>query len=312
MSLVRQAIALAVLTLLPLTLEAQDSRGTRPSAEEHVQLLTKALDQLEATRDERAPSEAQRNELAAALAKTPPAAESSALVQRARVRLGELELHRGSWVAAERQFALVQEQGAASSPDLRGASLYGQALALEMRGEVNPARRLYERLDRDHAGTRYGDWAKVALARLASQTRGARAGQVVPKIASRLDVDGKPRNLATIPGAPVLVVFWSPLSQASLERLRDLAKVWQRTESKDRLLAIAARGDVDQILEVRKTWHFEFPMIACPARFLDPVLLDFAVASIPDAVLVAADGTIVARDPSPQKLAELVPELRVR
>ena len=294
----------------------QESKASRPATGAFELELTKALKEIGANRDGKIAPEALRARLESVLATVPDAAESTPLGQQARIRLGEIELHKGAYAAAERHFSLVQRHAPQAdnlaAADLYGSSLYGLALARELLGNIQEARTLYEKLSSEQAGTRYFDWAKNALARLANAERGGQAGRRAPPIASRLDVDGKPRQLGRTVDAPVLLVFWSPQSVASVERLAALAKVWCAAEAKERLFAIAAQGDVEQVLTIKKNLGLEVPFLTCPGRFVDPLLLDYSVVAIPDAVLVGKDGIVIARDPSPSRLSELLNELKLR
>ena len=209
-----------------------------------------------------------------------------------------------------RHFATVG--AAADQPDLRGAALYGRGLCLELARDLEGAKAAYAALQKENAGTRYGGWAEAGLARLARGGRGASAGQAAAKFGPRLDLEGQSRELRKLAGRPALLVFWSPDSKASIDRLLAYRAVWTGTEPREQMLAFAATGDRERIEQVLRRADLSVPMLTCDREFLDEVLLDFAVTGVPDALLLGPDATIVARDPSPAHLVDLLAELRGR
>ena len=64
----------------------------------------------------------------------------------------------------------------------------------------------------------------------------------------------------------------------------------------------------DRALAERRGWSF--PIIRCEAGFLDPSALTLSVQGVPRSFLLGADSTLLARDLSPGRLAELLPRGR--
>lgn len=234
------------------------------------------------------------------------------LVLQSRSRLGDLYLLLRDPRSLD-QFNTILEHAGKEEHDLRGRARYGLAQDAQLRGRIEVARDMLESLARDEVGTRYARLANLALQHLnrdPTHEPPVPGDLLVPFDLGR-DLDGMPQSTTTLSGAPAMLVFWSPDSQASVRLLERLAAVWDRGGADPgQLVALSLSGDAGSIRSLAERRSWSFPVISCDAGFLDPVTLTLSVQGVPRSFLIGADSMLLARDLSPGRLAALMPRGR--
>jgi hypothetical protein len=223
-----------------------------------------------------------------------------------RLRLGSLLLEDLQGKNAVAEFSAVRAAAPPADHDLRGRALYGVAQGQELLGETAAAKTTLQQVIEELAGTRYADFARVALNRIDSAAVVA-VGKHLPPIGLGTDIHGRriePRDLA---GKPLLLVFFAPDHVASCRELDRLATAWTdggMTEAS--LVAYAQGSDTTALLDLARQQHWRFPILPAPEGFLQPDWLALAVTGVPSMFLVARDGTLLARDLSAPRLTQLL------
>ncbi|MHC5063208.1 MAG: hypothetical protein ACYTG5_04465 [Planctomycetota bacterium] len=231
-------------------------------------------------------------------------------VLKARTRLASLLLCDFELIAAGREFNLVLSESAPDDRDLRPRALYGLAQVQEMRQQPKEAGETLRRIELRYEGTRYATYAKAALLRLENSDENI-VGRTAPTFSPRLDISGKARDLNSLAGKAALLIFWSPEHEAGLRELRKLVRVARRAGlSSEQILAFGMQTDPQQQLQRAETEGWKMPQIALSSDFLDPIVLAYRVRSLPTSCLIAPDGTLLARNLSPARLAKALDELR--
>jgi hypothetical protein len=289
-------------------LTAQEAEGQAADLERAFRALEEALEAQERS----VPGRHERlNLLDAFLLRHGARSPSSLAVLLARTRRGTLRLHNAEPERALEDFDLVLAGAPAEQIDLRGRALYGLAQAHEALRDEAAAKAALERLCAEHEGQRYAKMARVALRRFDAGRRAPpKARDPAPPFDARRDLRDRVRSLGQLAGAPALLVFWSPEAPESVDHLDRLQQVWSRERQPGEQLVSFALGVTDEarraVQALAEKRGLDHPIVPLPAEFLDEVALDFGVERVPTAVLLDADGTIVARDPPPGRLRELL------
>jgi hypothetical protein len=220
-------------------------------------------------------------------------------VLQLRLRLGTALLHGADFEGARTQFGMVLDVPQAQR-DLQARALYGRAQALELLGEVSKARKDLEQLVANHAGERYGRYAKAAMQRLdALANNGARVDEQAPDLSNEpvVDLDGVGHRISAYADRPLLLVFWAPEVDASIVRLGDVLAAWERGGGQRKtVLALALTRSITGVERVRKERRLQSPFLVCSDEFVHPAALAYRVTKVPTVVVIAPGGTIVARD----------------
>lgn len=267
------------------------------------------LDRLVATwRATGAAASARTDDLRAFVRRHAEREPAHASVLRARIDLGGLLLASLRLAEARVEFEAVATHAPRGAIDMRAHALFGISQATELLGDAAAARVLLDRLIDEFAGTRYADLARIARTRLESPR--PVAGEPAPDFGARLDTSGKARSLVALRGRAAVLVFWAPADAEGAEH----ARAWCAT-------ARAAGMPTEQILAFAlgpeppppagEPRHLPATVVAASAGFLDDAVMRYRVASVPQCFVLGADGVVVARDPTPTRLAELLARLVV-
>jgi len=227
-------------------------------------------------------------------------------VLRARLRLGSLYLDAFDADSALVHFASVRELSPADDHDLRGRALYGLAQAQELRGDRASARQYLERVIEELPGTRYADCARIAQNRL--ERNGAlQTGQPLPPLQGGNDTANKAVQPSHLRGSPILIVAIAPAHRPSIDRLIALQSAWLDAGlPATSLIVYAVDADAASLRELARTHDLRCPLIATEDGFLHPDLLALGVAGVPTSFLIAADQSLLLRDPPPDRLRTLL------
>ncbi len=239
-----------------------------------------------------------------------PRLQSAPQLLNARSRLAGLYLGSFALEMARREFTVILEQAESRDRDLRPRALYGLGQVQELSGKLDAAVNTLRRILRSYEGTRYATYAKIALQRIDSKTH-AEIGKLAPAIRPHLDLTGKARDLASLLGEPVLLLFWSPDHERGLAQITTLLEA--ATEAglgKRQILSFGLHADTDQLRDAIEEQGWEVPVIPLNHEFLDPLVVNYGLRSIPSSFLIGPDGTLLARNLSPRRLAEALRALR--
>jgi hypothetical protein len=238
--------------------------------------------------------------------------ESTRTVLAARCRLATLLLSRFELHAAATEFRAVVEEAGPVPADLRGSAMYGLAQALELDGQKNEATSLLDRLAKDLPGTRYSDYARIALHRMRNEEP-VMASRPLPSWGVRLDTAGASRTLEEHRGRRCLLFFWSVDEPDQTERLTKLVAV-ARAEGMgwNQMLAFASGRDRGDSRELAIPEGWEMPIVPLDSGFLDSLIMGYGITSIPTSFLVGADGELLARDLPPRRLRAVLKQLASR
>lgn len=233
-------------------------------------------------------------------------------VLTAQAMIGSLRLRALDVQGARAAFDRVVELAGKEDVDLRGRALYGTAQAAELQGEVDAAAEIHRRIVRELAGTRYADFARLALVRLErAESDRPTIGKPAPEFGPVLDRTVSARRLADLHGRPALLVFFDPADTEGTERVAALIHVARSAGLADsEMLAIAA-GSADEpaLAAVARGSAFTMPIVPSPEGFLSPVFISYEVQSVPATVLIGPDGTILGRDLPARRLQEILRRL---
>jgi hypothetical protein len=231
------------------------------------------------------------------------ARKTDAAVLRARLRLGSLYLDAFDADSALIHFASVRELSPQDDHDLRGRALYGLAQAQELRGDRASARQSLERVIEELRGTRYAECARIAQNRL--DRSALQTGQPLPALQGGNDLAGK----AVVParGNPLLIVVIAGDHRPSVDQLVALQSAWLDAGlPANHLITYAVDADADSLRELARTRDLRGPIVTCEDGFLHPDLLALGVTGVPTSLLVAADHSLLLRDPPPDRLRALL------
>ncbi len=228
---------------------------------------------------------------------------------RAEARRGLVRLQLLALDRAGESFMRVLADAPATAADLRGTALYGQALVHELRDELELARDCLRRLQHDLAGTRYANLAATAWQRLAP-ARLPQIGAALPDLRPRLDSRGESRDLRRLAGSPALLVFVRLDEADTREHLQALATTWAKAGlRREQLLCYCLGTSTAEMPQQERELQLPATMLACPQEFLDEAALALRVTALPASFLLAADGTLLARDLPAGRLARVLSEL---
>ncbi len=303
--MIRSALLLLCLTTHPL--DSQDPTGlTAAYAELHAKLEPPEAG---AQRSSRAEQARLIREFLESFGQIEALAGRDELL-KARTRLASLLLCDFELSAAGTEFAKILTASDPNDRDLRPRALYGLAQVQEMRDQRKEAGATLRRITRRYEGTRYATYARAALLRLEGSGEMI-VGRSAPAFSPRLDISGKARDLNSLRGKPALLVFWSPRHQSGLIELRRLLRAADRAGlPEEQILAFGLQGDSQLQLAIAEAEGWTMPLIALANDFLDPIVLDYRVRSVPTTCLIGPDGTLLARNLSPARLADALRELR--
>jgi hypothetical protein len=255
----------------------------------------------------------------------------------ARLRLGALLLGARDWKGAETAFQNVVQVAPETALDAVGRARYGLAQTRILQGDLAGGRRLLASLRDEFVGTRWSDHATIALDWLARDGGPAcRVGEPAPEFGPRVDRSGHVQSRRGLFGTPAVLLFVSAVDPDSLEsawqRLRaarraglpdeqvlvfvldadvggrwTLAAVTSPSGDESRMVVASIdengkplRGDVQALATTAFSAH---------GGFLDPALRYYRVDAIPSCILIGPDGTLLARDPSHKRFAEMLRKL---
>jgi hypothetical protein len=130
----------------------------------------------------------------------------------------------------------------------------------------------------------------------------------LPKF-SATDVKGKAVNQNDLKGKVNVVSLWASWSYRSTDMQRRLDRLKKKHGDKLAVVSICLDGDVKGCKQRLERDSVKWPTV-CYGRLWDmPLLAKFGLGSIPGCVLADANGRIVARDLTPQKLEEEINKL---
>lgn len=237
-----------------------------------------------------------------------PSEQDELAVLEARNRLASLHLLHFEPDRAAEEFSITARRAPESAIDLRGHALCGMAEAAELRGDPDAARESWARVVRELAGTLWGDVARVAQRRL-DQTRSTRvrAGEPLPDVGALLDQKRSARRIEDLRGKPALLLFVSAADddgQRQIDRIVRAAREAGLFDEQMLAFAIDTHGrDLD---EFARKLGWRMPIIASPDGFVGEALLALEVRGVPATMLVAPDGTLLARELPAARLRELL------
>lgn len=242
-------------------------------------------------------------------AAAPP--DTAALLE-ARNRLGSTFLASFEPQRAETEFDLVLQHAPSVALDLRGHALCGLAEAAELRGDRESAAELWVRIEREFTGTPFGDIARVARRRFdPDRPLRARVGEPVPALGALLDHQQTARRLEDLRGKPALLVC---ISAADPDGLGDADRVVRAARAAglgdEQMLAFAIEVHGRDLTALAGRLGWRMPIIASPDGFVGEALLTLEVRGVPATILLAPDGTLLARDLPPRRLRELLGKRR--
>lgn len=235
---------------------------------------------------------------------------SHLVLLQARIRLAGLYLSNFDLDQAKQQFTVVLKQVSPQDKDLRPRALYGLGQVQELDGQLDDATNTLRRIIRSYEGTRYATFAKVSLQRIQAKDL-AVIGKLAPAIRPHLDLTGKARDLSSLLGEPVLLLFWSPDHLAGLAQINKLLLAAKKADLATRqVLSFGMHADSDQLRVRIEAEGWKIPVIPLNQEFLDPLVIKYGLRSIPSSFLIGPDGTLLARNLSPTRLTAALRALR--
>lgn len=237
-----------------------------------------------------------------------PSEQDEPAILEARNRLASLHLLRFEPERAAAEFSITAQRAPESAIDLRGHALCGLAEAAELRGDRDAARETWARVVRELAGTPWGDVARVAQRRL-DQTRSTRvrAGAPLPDVGALLDQKRSARRIEDLRGKPALLLFVSAADEDGQRQIDRIVRAARDAGlGDDQMLAFAIDTHGRDLDEFARKAGWRMPIIASPDGFVGEALLALEVRSVPATMLVAPDGTLLARELPAARLRELL------
>lgn len=230
----------------------------------------------------------------------------------ARLVLGSELLARFEVERAIDEFERVVERATPAAIDLRGRAMYGAAQAYELADDLERANALYERIQRELGGTRYADFASIALHRTGrAESERPAPGRQAPGFGSALDRSGTARRLDDLRGKVALLLFADLADDEAIERLKAvIATAREAGVGNDGMLLFATAADVTKAAELARDPAFGMPIVPAQNGFVSPALLTYEVRAVPTTWLIGPDGTIVGRDLPRRRLREAIGALQ--
>ncbi len=229
-------------------------------------------------------------------------------VLEARARRGSLHLIAFEPSRAEADFREVLARAPTAAIELRGHALCGLAECAELRGDQPAALEFWLRAERDLAGTRWSDIARIATERLQLRPRPrCRAGDPLPELAPVLDVKRTAHRVADLRGKPAMLLFVSAVdadAQTRLDRSVRAARTAGLGDEQMIAFMIDAQGRDLETLARSRGWRM--PIVPSSDGFVGEALLAFEVRGVPATILVGPDGTILARDLPASRFGEVL------
>ncbi len=183
-----------------------------------------------------------------------------------------------------------------------GDALLQLAIFEEFSGEVDKAKRWYEKLVANHPESNAGRRAKGALRRL---------GMVGKSLALKgIGIDGKSVDLAAYQGKAVLVIFWATWCQPCTEDLPQVKALYQQYRAKGfEIVGVnldsQKAGIAPYIAQHGNSWQH----IAEPGGLEGRIAIDFGIISVPTMFLVDQQGKVVSNSTSIEDLKEQLPKI---
>ncbi|GAB4155947.1 MAG: hypothetical protein Fur0037_24290 [Planctomycetota bacterium] len=225
-----------------------------------------------------------------------------------RLHLASLHLLSFRGEEALSAFQAVHELAPQREFDLWGSALYGIAQAQELLGNREGSRNALRRLRQELDGSRYAEFAMIALARW--KERPAVGGRL-PELSPGRDVNGQPLTPDALRGKPAMLVFFSHLHEESVNRLDRLAKVWVSSGlPPETIWAFALESDAERLAALARERRWRFPVIPGSDGFLHPDWIRMRAFGTPANWVVGRDGTLLLHDVSPDRLSEILNRAR--
>lgn len=289
-------------TLLLAALLSADVPGQDepPSLEERWLTLREKLDA--------EPRSGQRYRLLSEFLRSDEASQkpSHRIVLKARFTLGAEALRTRRVDDAAAEFEEIRRRSDRDAPwglDLFGFATIGLAQAAESAGRTLDARQLYREVKVRCPATRYADWAELGLARL--QTKAPAVGEQLPELPLLRDRSDQTHRVRDLRGEPAILLFLSGPQEDSRRRTilsalraEDIAtnRLWTFTE---RALPISPEGPPagDRVFPSQN-------------GLLSDIALSCRIQATPTWLVLGPDGRLVARNPSPQRLRQILRTLK--
>ncbi len=124
------------------------------------------------------------------------------------------------------------------------------------------------------------------------------------------DLNGNQVDLAEMKNRIVLIHFWSPVDQASLAQLPDLARLRRQYAAKGfEILGIAVDENRQRVEQVVRERNITWPQF-CDGKAFDGKFTDkYHIRSVPASYLIGKDGTILRTDVYGPQLAQLLGDI---
>jgi len=121
-------------------------------------------------------------------------------------------------------------------------------------------------------------------------------------------LDGRPFTLAQLKGQHVLLAFWAPWSQRSLEGLVDLQKLQADFQNDERIafVGVSVDDDADGVRKVVEAGDYKWRQARLDIDSRAKVTAAFDVNSLPTVVLLDPEGRIAGRDLEGERLRKAV------
>ncbi len=225
---------------------------------------------------------------------------------RARLVLASSRLRSLSLRQALTEYQEIVSLTPRSHRELLARGLYGQAQCEELLGRDEACMTTLGLLVDDYADLRYARFAKVSLQRMESARR-LRVGLPAPRFGPERDTTGRVHSLTPRLGRPTLLLFLDPEDKEELAQINRLLRAFSRGggDSSDVLL-FAFHKDLQVVRRVASEQEWSMPTFLCNGAFLDPVVLQFSVHTLPASFLIGPDGVLLQRSPTPGELQEAI------
>ncbi len=201
------------------------------------------------------------------------------------------------WVEQLRTFVTTYPKAKDSADALLQLAIFE-----EFSGEVEKAKKWYEKLLANHPATDAGKRARGALRRLnmvgkSFQLKGT-------------GLDGKPLDVASYRGKAVLVIFWATWCQPCTEDLPQLKALYDKYRAKGfEIIGVnldtQKAGIAPYIAQHGNNWRH----LAEPGGLEGRAAIDFGIISVPTMFLIDQQGKVVSNSTSIEDLKEQLPKL---
>jgi peroxiredoxin/TolA-binding protein len=167
--------------------------------------------------------------------------------------------------------------------------LFQLASINEFNAEEDAARKYYERLVKDFAGSQTGKKAAGALTRLDLVGK--------PLAVSGTAVDGKTVSSEQFGGKTLLVAYFATTADRTRRDLPELADVLAKYRSKGfEVLGVSLDADRASLDAFLKESPLPFPVLNEPGGMDSPLADQYGIISLPTMILVGKDGKVVNRN----------------